>query len=182
MPLTSLPIELKLRIPRFCLVTDAAFIDFTVRYKGPKIVYKRPKDEQRGQDKVALGTFRTNRLYWIKGSGILWQENTFIYNLHRFPRIKELQPRIRSGLHMAVLCHLTLRQTGLVADESIVMERVLPLICLVVHRHSSLRALQLDFVHASRVHSGRFSRDSKDPWMFQSNDIKASKCLRDLRA
>ena len=63
---------------------------------------------------------------------------------------------------MAILYHLTLRQTRVVADESMVVDRLLPLIGLVVHRLSSLRTLKLDFVRTSNVHVGRASRGLKD--------------------
>lgn len=58
-PLTSLPMELQLKVLRFCLVTDAPL---NFGQKGPRAVYKRTQDEQRGQDKVALGILRTSRL------------------------------------------------------------------------------------------------------------------------
>lgn len=83
---------------------------------------------------------------------------------------------------MEILCDLTLRQTGVVADESVVLDRVLPLISLVVHRLSSLKTLQLDFVHASRVFGRRGGRGPKDPWLFQKTMIQATECFRDLRA
>ena len=182
MPLTSLPMELQLRILRSCHVTDAPFIDFNLGQKGPKAGYKRTQDEERSQDMVALEILWTNRLYRAEGLRILWQENSFLYNVHRSARTKGLRAELRQGPHMAILCHLTLRQTEVVADESLVVDRVLPLICLVVHRFTSLKTLQLDFVHASRAHVGRASRGPKDPWMFQTTMKKAGECFRDLRA
>ena len=181
-PLTSLPMELQLRIVRFCLVTDAAFIDFNIEQQGSNSVYKRTKDEHRGQDKVALGILRTNRLYRAEGFRILWQANNFLYNVHRSAPTKGLRSELRLGPHIAVLCHLTLRQTGVVTDESIVVGRVLPLIGLVVHRLPSLETLQSDFVHASEVDFGRSNRGAKDHWMFRSTMIQARERFRNLRA
>ena len=109
-PTTRLPLELQLRVLRFCLVTNKPILDFASSLFSTR---RRTRSNRRltSQNETLLAVLSTCRLYRAEGWRILLQNNPFVYtcdseSIHQLTWKSELQSKISGSLR-----NLTLRYT-----------------------------------------------------------------------
>ena len=107
-PVARLPLELQLRVLRFCLITNKPIIDFASSLFSTR---RRTRSSRRltSQNETLLAVLSTCRLYRAEGWRILLQNNPFVYTsdggtIHQLTWTSALQTRLCSSLR-----NLTLR-------------------------------------------------------------------------
>lgn len=115
--LTSLPMELQLRVLRACVVADTPIIDMRV-HRALSGYASRVEKEHRGQEDIHFRILATCRVYHEEGWKMFWQQNTFTflrfweagsYRSSGFPSIPEAFERLP---RYTMLRHLSLRYGG----------------------------------------------------------------------
>lgn len=183
--LNLLPLEVQLQILRYCLTSEAPFLDFCFGYRFA--ASELACTAFKGQDEVTLGILCTNRHFRALGLRTLWQQNTFLYT--RSDEFTLLNTdRLMKLPQITYLRHLMIHQDCLSRPQMFYDRVMLNSILFAVSATEQLPALQslhLDLVLTETrpyCHERRKRvRDTLLEARYFLRDIRAGRMIRYLR-